>query len=202
MNFEIFNRLVKLYFGRGKPRSPTTWENQYVRGEWDRLEEIDELAHYSIITGYLQYVKQGPSLLDVGCGEGILQKRLDPRLYTFYIGIDLSQAAIDRASLNQDEKTFFFRKDAETYAPTDLFDVIIFNEALYYFDNPLEILYKYTNYLKKEGLFIVSMFGSLRSALIWRRIKGDFTTLDETKIVRKGGSSWICKVLAPPLLRS
>ncbi len=66
----------------GKPVSKPDWEQQFKNGEWDYIKQLDELAHYSIIAGYFQFIKQGCSILDVGCGEGILQMRLSPHAYS------------------------------------------------------------------------------------------------------------------------
>jgi len=140
-------------------------------------------------------MKQGGAILDVGCGEGLLKVRLDPHAYSYYAGIDISESAIERASSKKDDKTFFFAECVTNYVPTELFDAIIFNEVLYYLDSPLQILGKYSNYLKKDGVFIISMVKSLRSAFIWKSIKRQYTTLDETKIINQQGVCWICRVL-------
>lgn len=195
MSSEMINRLIRLVSGMGKPVSKSEWECQFKNGEWDYIKQLDELAHYSIIAGYFQYMKQGGSILDVGCGEGLLQMRLSPHAYSYYAGIDISEAAIERASSKGDDKTFFFTESVINYVPAELFDAIVFNETLYYFDNPLEISKKYTNYLKKDGIFIISMVKSIRSSFIWKKIEGEYITLDETKIINKQGLCWICRVL-------
>jgi 2-polyprenyl-3-methyl-5-hydroxy-6-metoxy-1,4-benzoquinol methylase len=113
------------------------------------MRDLDELPRYSIIAGYLQYLKPGGSVLDVGCGEGLLQQRLGLSGYSKYVGIDISETAINEASSRQDEKTSFICADAVTYTPNELFDVIVFNEALYYFDEPLKMVGKYIQYLNE-----------------------------------------------------
>jgi hypothetical protein len=51
------------------------WEKQYLFGKWKFMNQIDELALYSVIVGYIEYLKPGGAILDVGCGEGILFKK-------------------------------------------------------------------------------------------------------------------------------
>ena len=70
------------------------WEREYASGRWSYLGGVDELAHYSVIVGYYAFLKPGGSVLDVGCGEGILQTRLSPHGYCRYLGIDFAAGAI------------------------------------------------------------------------------------------------------------
>jgi len=99
------------------------WDSQYIAGKWNRLRHVEELAHYSLIAGYLRYYRSGGSILDVGCGEGILQERLSPEDYVKYVGIDISAEAIRRAGRKTDEKALFLCVDAEDYEATEPFDV-------------------------------------------------------------------------------
>ena len=171
------------------------WESQYRSGHWGYMGQLHELARYSVIVGYLQYLKYGGSILDVGCGEGILQARLCPHAYSRYVGIDVSREAIDQASCKADHKTSFVCADVESYIPAELFDAIVFNEILYYLDAPLEVLKRYESYLEEDGIFVISMFVSKKTALCWTKLETAYRFVDETKSTHKGsGRSWICKV--------
>jgi len=135
---------------RGKgdiPTSKEVWQTQYSKGRWDFLDQLDELAHYSILVGHIQYLKPSGSILDIGCGKGILQQKLAPYGYSRYVGIDISDDAIRQASCNEDDKTTFIASDATSYSPTERFDAIVFNEVLYYFDDPLKTVERYERYL-------------------------------------------------------
>jgi 2-polyprenyl-3-methyl-5-hydroxy-6-metoxy-1,4-benzoquinol methylase len=190
-------RLVRLVSGRGKPRDETLWQKQYAAGEWERLKQLDELAHYSVIVGYLSFLKPGGAFLDVGCGEGILQARLGPGAYSRYVGIDLSETAIQRASARSDEKTLFVRCEADAFASGEKFDAVIFNEVLYYCDDPLGTLRHLRGNLRDDGVYVVSMIASLRSFFLWRRLGGHYRTLDVTEVVNRPGDRWLCKILRP-----
>lgn len=74
------------------------WESSYAAGAWDRLRGAEQLAHYSQIVGYCTHFKPGGSVLDVGCGEGLVQEKLRPYGYSRYVGLDLADAAIRRAA--------------------------------------------------------------------------------------------------------
>src|SRR5690348_2798439 len=51
--------------------SQKQWEAEYQNGRWEYMKNLEELARYSIIVGYVDYLKKGGAILDVGCGEGI-----------------------------------------------------------------------------------------------------------------------------------
>jgi len=159
------------------------------------MRQLDELARYSIIVGYLQYLKCGGSVLDVGCGEGVLQEKLGPRTYCRYVGIDISSEAIGQASHKEDEKTSFVCADVNNYVPTESFDAIVLNEILYYLDDPLKVLKRYEGYLKEDGIFIISMFVSRKTTLCWQKLETAYHFVDETKSTNKRTArSWICRV--------
>ena len=178
--------------GLGYAINKETWDSQYESDVWARLQEIDELAHYSVIVGYIQCFKQGGSVLDVGCGQGILQEKLSPYIYSQYVGIDVSGEAIRQASHKVDEKTTFICGDLTTWCPDISFDAIVFNEVLYYFENPTMVMSRYEPYLKEHGIFIISMYLTDETASIWNRLDDKYLLVDETKVTNKLGTSWIC----------
>jgi 2-polyprenyl-3-methyl-5-hydroxy-6-metoxy-1,4-benzoquinol methylase len=176
------------------PVSKDVWERQYQTGKWSYLQQLDELPRYSIITGYLQFLKPNPAILDVGCGEGLLFRRYRPYGYARYVGVDLSAAAQQLLAAEQDERTMFVCADANSYEPRERFDAIIFNESLYYLDSPLAVIDRCMNSLNDQGMIIVSTFeGSYRACAILKELQERYTLFDETRI---GHSSkgWICSV--------
>ncbi len=179
-----------------KWNSKEVWESEYKSGRWDYLNQLEQLARYSVIAGYFQFFKRGGSILDVGCGEGILQERLGPSTYSRYMGIDLSSEAINRASRREDEKTSFICKDAGNFIPFEQFDAVVFNEVLYYFDDPLRVLEAYKWCLKEDGIFIVSSSSDERSTAIRRRLKATYHAVDEVTATN-GPKSWTCTLFFP-----
>lgn len=195
-----FEKLITVWETRRRrgdvPVSGEVWETEYSSEKWNFLENLSELGRYSVIAGYIAYLKPQAAVLDVGCGEGILFDRYQGQGYSNYLGIDISQVAIDRLADRQNEKTRFVSADAERFEPTELFDAIVFNESLYYFHDPLMGMKKYCNALKPGGLVIVSTCNvSCRGKSILRRLKERYTVLDETDIVHHRASlSWTCTV--------
>jgi 2-polyprenyl-6-hydroxyphenyl methylase/3-demethylubiquinone-9 3-methyltransferase len=180
--------------GRGDaPVSKETWETQYRAGGWDFMKSLDELARYSIITGYLHHLKPEGSLLDVGSGEGILRDEMRPLGYSRYVGGDLSQAAVEAGQAKPDPKASFVAADAEAYTPTEPFDAIVFNECLYYFKDPLATVARYKSFLEDGGLLIVSMFRSRRADVIAKRLEEAHKLLEEVAVTNRKGT-WVVRI--------
>jgi SAM-dependent methyltransferase len=180
--------------------SQERWEQEYRDGFWSHLEEARELAHYSVITGYYAYYRPGGSLLDVGSGEGVLQRRLEPLSYSRYLGIDKSQEAIARAQIQRDARTEFRCADVETYSPQDRFDVIVFNELLYYLQDPVDVVRRLAHSLSPGGIIIISMLRWTSSRRIWRSLDRSMAIEDRVTVTHRSVGSWDVKVMRPPTL--
>jgi 2-polyprenyl-3-methyl-5-hydroxy-6-metoxy-1,4-benzoquinol methylase len=115
-------------FDRPLRQTPETWARQYSGGHWDYLETLLELGRYSAIAGYVIKLKSQGAVLDVGCGEGILQRTLRPH-YARYLGIDIAADAIRRAAQREDAATTFRVACALEFEPGEQFDAIIFNTS-------------------------------------------------------------------------
>ena len=174
--------------------SKEEWDLQYSMGGWEYLNSIRELAHYSIIAGYCAYLQSDGAILDIGCGEGILAKRLPLTSYSSYVGIDISQEAITRAEKIRNEKMSFIRADVANYEPTRSFDLIVFNESLYCLRQPMDALRRYADYRDEKGNIIVSMVSSPHTKRIWKAIRNSYNLIDETYVRNRKGIEWVIRV--------
>jgi 2-polyprenyl-3-methyl-5-hydroxy-6-metoxy-1,4-benzoquinol methylase len=189
--------------GRGDaPLSKEAWEEQYGRGGWEFMRRLDEVARYSVIAGFLHHLKAGGSVLDVGSGEGLLADHLRPLGYSRYLGVDLSEAAIQQAAGRRDATTAFAAADAETYEPPGRWDAVVFNECVYYFNDPVGTVRRYEACLEPGGVFVVSTFRSRRADVILKRLLESCRLREETAITNRKGT-WVVRVLEPsvPLSR-
>lgn len=195
-----FHKIFKIIFEKINPTKREFWDSHYISGDWDFLRNIDQLAPYSIIVGYFKHFKFGGSILDVGCGEGILYERLEPNSYFKYVGIDVSGDAISRISHKINDRTSFIRVDAKDYFTKEKFDVIIFNEFLYYIErnSVLDLIKKYDNFLKRDGIYIISIFKKDNYDYLWQKLESRYSPVDKTIITNKLGRSWVCKVFLHP----
>ena len=174
-----------------KPR----WDTEYLSDKWTYLRGIQELSRYSVVVGYARFLHPEGSVLDLGCGEGILQERLGSTNYRRYLGVDVSQAAIELARSRQNENTGFVCADVATFVPDAPFDVIVFNEVLYYLDDPVGVMRHYERHLKPGGIFILSMFVNEQTTQNWSTLAAAYPFLDETRAGNaKSGFSWFCGV--------
>ncbi len=183
----------------GLLQSAQTWEAQYAAGRWDFLGQLSELARFSVLAGYICHLKPGGAVLDVGCGQGVLLRRLPNSCYTRYVGIDVSGSAIAAAQQQQNARSMFFATDCEEYVPAEPFDVMVFNEVLCCLRDPLRTVERYMRSLKADGVLLVSMCTAARgSATILWRLKRAYAAVDEVRIVHSGRKvSWVCAAFRP-----
>jgi 2-polyprenyl-3-methyl-5-hydroxy-6-metoxy-1,4-benzoquinol methylase len=173
--------------------------SDHRKGRWDDLESIQEFAHNSVIAGYYARLRPHGSILDLGCGSGLMQRTLLPYKYSRYLGIDISPDAIKRASVSLEAcapypDTIFQIGNMEqplewNGAP---FDVIIINESLYYAEKPVQVLSRlYEEVLAPDGIFIISMYHSLTSQRLWRLLaRRGWRPTDVTTVGNKVGVTW------------
>lgn len=175
------------------PAQRGIWEEQYASDKWKFLGGLPEVARYSVIAGYIAYLKTNPAILDVGCGEGHLFHRCRSSGYSSFVGIDLSETALAGLRSFEDDRTHFVQADAETYdIEAGCFDVVVYNESLYYFHQPLATVRRHAQHLKVDGVVIISTYLlSQRAIAILERIKAEFVLLDETQVAHGGQSSLI-----------
>jgi SAM-dependent methyltransferase len=154
------------------------WDKEYATGNFKRLENLAEIGHYGVILNYAR-VLEPRSILDVGCGNGILSPLLNHLPYESYLGIDLSAEAIRMATEDHgDARTTFAVADAESFLSDQSFDLIIFNECLYYLKDPRGLMLSYKRWLRPGGHILVSMYISPPNREIWRKLEGDFALKD------------------------
>jgi 2-polyprenyl-3-methyl-5-hydroxy-6-metoxy-1,4-benzoquinol methylase len=182
----------------------TLLDEQYTSSEWDYLRSLGEAPRFGVVAVYCRILASGGSVLEVGCGEGFLSEHLGGDDYGYFEGIDISAVAIERAQEHADEKTTFRCADAESYVPERQFDLIVFNEVLEYFDDPLRLVRRYDDHLKPGGCMVVSMFAGVdtaRTRRIWKWLAGHYRTTAHAKVATQRGYLWNIKVLQPSAFR-
>jgi len=191
-------KLIFSKLGYGIRVSKSIWNAQFNEGFWDYLFSKEEEAHYLQIIDFKTLYKPDGKILDVGCGQGVLFYYLEERLEVVdYVGVDISFEAVKKA-----DKKFrgskFMVLDFEKKKLDRKFDVIIFNETLYYFNNPLKKLdMAIKNNMNAEGIVIVSMCDFTGHDKIWDRIEGKYQLIDTKSIVNVKGQKWKVAVIRP-----
>jgi len=185
------------------PQSSEDWDREFAAGSWSFLEETAQSAHHGVIAAYALALAPS-SILDVGCGQGMLAEHLKTVPYRYYLGIDYSPVAVDKAvQRHADARTGFLASDARRFQADRAFDLIVFNESLYYLGDPREILEKYARFLAPNGRFIVSIYSSPRNRAVWHAIHAA-VTIDDAVTVRNRqiGKGWTIEVLSPRQIRT
>ena len=170
-------------------------EKRYASGRWDYLADVSEAHRYSLIIGCADLYK-GPerAILDVGGGEGILQRRM---AYGRYVGVDVNAEAIRRAQPRANANTEFHVAPGESFEPSGSFDVIVFNESLYYIPKPLEVFERYRRWLKPDGIMIVCNFQTNLARRIAQGIpKGGMIELTAARLSNEYGFASMVRVYA------
>ena len=116
------------------------------RGHWRGLDCSGQQPRYEAIRRHLH-----GSVLDIGCGTGILAEHCG-----YYTGVEPALEAARTAAASGAE---IYNTSAEAF---DLqgreWDVVLFNESLYYSSRPLALLAKYRRALRPGGKMIISIF--------------------------------------------
>lgn len=179
------------------PKATDAWDRQYATGEWDYMGRLEESSRYAVIVGYLSYLARDGAILDVGCGDGVLFHRVRPQGYGRYVGFDLSDVAVQSLSTYQDDRTVFLQGDGDTFEPDTTFDAIVFNESLYYLQDPIASVHRYARHLTADGVMIASLYQESRRAnAITSALKKHFTIIDAST-VQQGAHTWECLVMRP-----
>jgi 2-polyprenyl-3-methyl-5-hydroxy-6-metoxy-1,4-benzoquinol methylase len=180
-------------------QSAQAWEAQYADGRWDYLARLSELGRYSVLAGYVCHLRPGGSVLDAGCGQGVLLRRLPDHAYSRYVGIDVSESAIAAARKLEIDRSSFAVIDCEGYAPDEQFDVLVFNEVLYCLRDPLAVVQRYTRSLRADGVVLVSMCTAARGAsTIFEQLNAEYSPVDETRVTHgQTRLSWDCAAFRP-----
>ena len=172
------------------------WNHQYASGRWEKLKIPAEQARFDATARLLTRPGSPGDVLEIGCGEALLQQRLTSADYRTWCGVDISAVAIARAQNFAGERVRYLAADMETFDPGASFDVIVFTESIYYSADPRRLLERYVNFLKPGGRFIVSIFRTKRSARIWAGLHTVAAPSDSLSSTSELGT-WDCEVLIP-----
>lgn len=151
------NIIDKFHHWRRKLR----WNKQYKSGRWDSLQSEKEARRYGKIVDLMKHhAPENPSILDIGCGDGVLNMRMENTPYSYFLGIDFSSVSIEKAKGKNFPNSEFKTADAITFTPDRNFDVIVFNEAFYYIHDSEKqaVLDRMLDHLNPHGLLIISIY--------------------------------------------
>ena len=182
---------------------PAAWDAGYKAGDWKRLEDLDELARYSLIAGYIRFFGPASSVLDVGCGAGLLIRRLPAGDYERYVGVDVSSAAVAQAKRLEEPGRIQFEVGELPPPERGRFQFVVCNEVLYYLWQPEQILSQIADRMEADGYLLTSIWRHPGSAGLTRLISRRFALIDSVE-VRPGTAhrGWLTTVSCWRLVRA
>jgi SAM-dependent methyltransferase len=191
-----FTRGFLLSYGPTKIKK-ALWDKEFSSNKWNFIDDTASDCIYA----HLEKHARGGDILDLGCGPGNTANELAENAYTTYLGVDISESALAKGVRRTKEngradKNSFVCSDFLSYMPPRKFDVILFRESMYHipYGSVLELLNKYSQYLKSNGVFIVRLYtGDFQTGEIKLRvkkkmdlIKSKFSVLEESRYDKPG----------------
>lgn len=158
------------------------WEAQHAAGDWDRLSSLRELARYSLIAGYVRHLGPARSILDLGCGEGLLVERLARSDFGRYVGVDLAPSAIGRARRLEDQGAVKFAVGEMPPPGSGRFHFVVANEVLYYLPEPAVTLERISGLVEPDGYLLTSIWRHRGDSALHRLIERRFDPVDTVQI--------------------
>ena len=141
-----------------EPIKRALWNREFSEGRWAFIAHTPGDVVYPFVE---RHCRRG-SILDLGCGSGNTGCELAERSYTYYLGVDISDVALETArrrsrEVDREDRNHYVRADIASYAPKRAFDVILFRESIYYLPRHRigGVLDRYAGFLAKDGVFIV-----------------------------------------------
>ncbi len=161
----------------GSPRLRSwAFDQKYSKCAWYRF---DDTRSPVIVNSVERYARKG-RVLDLGCGAGYLASHLNPDCFESYLGVDISSEAISKAQKRKTEKINFEVGDIQDYKCKEEYDLIVFEESLYYV--PFfrrRLLRRYARCLRPGGLFLVTVRDPDRFRGMIRMIRKDFQVVED-----------------------
>jgi 2-polyprenyl-3-methyl-5-hydroxy-6-metoxy-1,4-benzoquinol methylase len=138
-------------------------------------------------------------MLDVGCGQGVLYHYLQQDIHPpeAYLGVDISDTAIMQAKTSFPVARFE-QMDFDNSRLEEQFDIIVFNECLYYFKKPFDKLASaIAKNLKPGGAVMVSIFYYAEHAVLWKKLNEQYQFLAVDEVTNDKGQMWKIGIFKP-----
>ena len=160
------------------------WDSEFAGGRWDHCEQTPGDFVYDYIEKYCMNGR----ILDLGCGSGNTGTELRAHRYAHYLGVDISEVAIQKAAARtlqngRADKNQYLTGDIVLFVPQQQYDVIMFRESIYYVPHLKlrSLLMRYSQFLTHDGVFLVTVSNQAtrKYKRIYRLIELNFAVLEK-----------------------
>lgn len=163
------------------------WNYKYKIGSWDYMGK-ENLRYQAIVNQIRETNLSQPKILDLGCGYGALNDYLNKDDYAAFLGVDFSSHAVQRAIEANYANADFLVADIHQFFPEDTFDVIIFNEVLYYLEDQMGIVDRFSKCLNPKGYFIFSFYGGREDLVL--ELEKNYQLIRKESVIQSDSISW------------
>ena len=150
----------------------SSWDADYASGALEHYGSPYERVRYSVLIGFLR-VLEPRTILDLGCGVGLLRAHIEDLGFEEYLGIDPSAVAIESARAQEFSRSHF---EVGTH-PTGIHDVIVCNEMLYYVPDLDDLLGRIAASLAPGGKLVTSIYKHPGDFALHHRLSRAFRTV-------------------------
>lgn len=154
------------------------WDGEYAAGVLDHYGAFNQQARYSTLVGNLETLAP-KTILDVGCGVGLLRQHIDHVPFEHFTGIDPSKVAIEKATSRGHDRTTF---TVGTEPTGEFYDAIVCNEMLYYADDLDHLLEVLGRSLTEGGRLLTSVYKHPGDFALHHRLGKTFRLVDAVDV--------------------
>lgn len=185
---------------RSKERyfSAFVWNDSWSQGYARRMDRSPEDARYGALVALMRrHEGEGP-ILDVGCGDGLLEEWYRKVSSVPIVAFDYSTAAIELAKARHLPGVEFSCGDGRTFQSAQQFSLVVLNESLYYVDDYLTLLKRLSSAMTADSLFLVSMHDTRITRRMWKNVRREYDSIDGVTLKHEvSGGLWHIRLLRP-----
>jgi 2-polyprenyl-6-hydroxyphenyl methylase/3-demethylubiquinone-9 3-methyltransferase len=122
------------------------------------MRTFADAGRYGLLAEWVRRLAPEGPVLDIGAGDGLFLQALDSPDVE-YLGVDFAPETV--AAMQQKfggPKRQFVVGDATTYVPSRRYPIILFNDMLYYLEDPVGHVRRLAAFLEPGGTIIVACY--------------------------------------------
>ncbi len=170
---------------------------QDVNTGWAVMNSFADAGRYGALAEWIRRLAPRGAVLDIGAGNGLLAEALASHDVD-YLGVDIAAQTVAavQARLGRPNRRFVVG-DATSYVPEHHYPLIIFNDMLYYLEQPVYHVQRLCAFLEPGGTIIVAMYLHWPQIRLLHDLCSAFDVVEQTFIHNSAGRSFVHAALKP-----